>query len=438
MFTKKLPHLLLTLLIGILISCGSSNPLADKAQSNIESQNFESALAAAEESIQKNPNDPLGYYYKGVALGEIAGAKEDPSARTEIYQEMNAAFDKAKAIADTSESVPGEVERISSVKQVLWQTEHNRAVKLATDDSLKNAVDQPLVKSMAHLKNATTIQPDSALSWNVLSQVAAMNKSFEEAASAQKKYLSIAVDTTLKPNDYLQLASYYYQLDEHEEIVTVLENANEQFPQNQEIVSNLADAYQRVGKSDKAISTIEELVEKNPENPQFHLVLGTQIYQKALVYNDSLTQNSNKLFELKQQSKSGDSQDVQQQIQQLEQENEELRAKVNELTDRAEEELNTVLEYRPNDDAAYNTLGIIYQNRAKAIFDKRNNTTDNAEAAKLDKQGQELLKQAMKYYERAAEIKPDNQEYWKSLFSIYTALGMDQKAQEAMQKAGMQ
>lgn len=438
MFTKKLPHLLLTLLIGILISCGSSNPLADKAQSNIESQNFESALAAAEESIQKNPNDPLGYYYKGVALGEIAGAKEDPSARTEIYQEMNAAFDKAKAIADTSESVPGEVERISSVKQVLWQTEHNRAVKLATDDSLKNAVDQPLVKSMAHLKNATTIQPDSALSWNVLSQVAAMNKSFEEAASAQKKYLSIAVDTTLKPNDYLQLASYYYQLDEQEEIVTVLENANEQFPQNQEIVSNLADAYQRVGKSDKAISTIEELVEKNPENPQFHLVLGTQIYQKALVYNDSLTQNSNKLFELKQQSKSGDSQDVQQQIQQLEQENEELRAKVNELTDRAEEELNTVLEYRPNDDAAYNTLGIIYQNRAKAIFDKRNNTTDNAEAAKLDKQGQELLKQAMKYYERAAEIKPDNQEYWKSLFSIYTALGMDKKAQEAMQKAGMQ
>jgi len=43
----------------------------------------------------------------------------------------------------------------------------------------------------------------------------------------------------------------------------------------------------------------------------------------------------------------------------------------------------------------------------------------------------------MKYYEIAAEIDPDNQEYWKNLFSIYTALGMDQKAEEAMQKAGM-
>ncbi|MCW9705889.1 tetratricopeptide repeat protein [Fodinibius salsisoli] len=437
MFTNKLPHLLLTLLIGILIGCGSSNPLADKAQSNIESQNFESALAAAEESIQTNPQDPLGYYYKGVALGEIAGAKEDPATRTETYKEMNAAFDQAKAIADTSESVPGEIERINSVKQVLWQTEHNRAVKLATDDSLKNAVDQPLVKSMAHLKNATTIQPDSALSWSVLSQVSAMNKSYEEAANAQKKYLSIAVDTTLKPNDYLQLASYYYQMDNQQEIVTVLEGAQEQFPENQEIVSNLADAYQRIGESEKAIASVEQLVEQQPDNPQYRLVLGTKIYQQALVYNDSLSQNSNKLFELRRQEDS-DAQSVQQQIQQLEQKNEQLRTKVNSLTDRAEEELNTVLEYRPNDDAAYNTLGIIYQNRAKAIFDKRNNTTDNAEAAKLDKQGQELLKKALENYEKATEIKPDNKEYWKSLFSIYTALGMDEKAQEAMQKAGMQ
>jgi tetratricopeptide (TPR) repeat protein len=438
MFTNKLPHLLLTLLVGLLISCGSSNPLADKAQSNIESQNFESALAAAEESIQTSPQDPLGYYYKGVALGEIAGAEEDPSARTDSYKEMNTAFETAKSIADTSESVPGEVNRINSVKQVLWQTEHNRGVKLATDDSLKNAVDQPLAKSMTHLKNATIIQPDSALSWNVLSQVSAMNKSYADAAEAQKKYLSIAVDTSLKANDYLQLASYYYQMDEQEEIVTALEDAQQQFPENQEIVSNLADAYQRVGNSEKAISTVEQLVEKNPENPQFHLVLGSKIYQQALVYNDSLSQNSDKVFELQRQDNS-DSQSVQQQITQLQQENEQLQAKVDKLSNRAEKELKTVLEYRPNDDSAYNTLGIIYQNRAKAVFDKRSDPNiSNAEAAEYDKQGQELLKTALKHYERATEIKPDNQEYWKSLFSIYTALGMDKKAKEAMQKAGMQ
>lgn len=441
MLIKKLPHVLLTLLIGLLVGCGSTNPLADEAQSNIESQNFEEALAAAEKSIEQNPQDPLGYYYKGVALGEMAGAEEDPEARAEIYKEMNAAFAEAKEVAETAEEVPGEIERIDDVKNVLWQTEHNRAVELATDDSLKQTVDNPLEQSMYHLKNATNIQPDSLLSWDVLSQVAAMNQSFEEAANAKEKFISMAQDTSLEANDYLQLASYHFQLDNQQEVVNSLEKAHEQFPDNQEIVSNLADAYQRVGEPEKAIATVEKLVEQEPENPQYHLVLGTQIYQQALTITDSLSANSNEIVKLRQElnnSSDSEKQNIQQEINDLQQENQQLQSKIDELTDRAEEELNTVLEYRPNDDAAYNTLGIIYQNKAKALFDQRNQTTDNQKAAELDKQGQEFLKEAMNNYERAAEIDPNNQEYWKSLFSIYTALGMDEKAQEAMEKAGMQ
>src|SRR5699024_10195022 len=179
-------------------------------------------------------------------------AEEDPAARTEIYKEMNAAFTEAKEVASKSEEVPGEVERIDQVKNVFWQSEHNRAVELATDDSVKQTVNEPLQLSLHHLKNATSIQPDSLLSWDVLSQVAAMNKNFEEAAGAKEKYLSMAQDTTLEANDYLQLASYHFQLDHHDDVVTALEAAYEQFPDNQEIVSNLADAYQRVGEPEKA------------------------------------------------------------------------------------------------------------------------------------------------------------------------------------------
>ncbi len=43
----------------------------------------------------------------------------------------------------------------------------------------------------------------------------------------------------------------------------------------------------------------------------------------------------------------------------------------------------------------------------------------------------------MKYYEKATEIEPDNQDYWANLFRVYTSLGMDQKAEEAMKKAGL-
>src|SRR5699024_4301086 len=323
-----------------------------------------------------------------------------------------------------------------------WQTEHNRAVKLATDDSLKNAVQEPIAKATDHLKNATIIQPDSSLSWNVLAQVSAMNKDFEVAADAKEKYISmIEQDTTLKANDYLQLASYYFQADANQEVVSALEMGIEQFPDSDELVSNLADAYQRAGQPKKAIATVKKMVEQDPQNPQYHLVLGTQIYQQALVLNDSLSANYDEIFSLQQKlrnSSDAEKENIQQQIAELEQQNEQLEPKVEELTDQAEEELKTVVQYRSDDDAAYNTLGIIDQNRAKAIIDKRNRTKDNEEAAQLDKQGKEMLQEAMKNYKRATEIKPNEQKYWKSLYSIYVALGMDDKAADAMEKAGMQ
>lgn len=440
MLIKKLPHLLLTLLVAVVIGCASSNPLADDAQSNIESQNYQAALESAEKSIEKYPGDPIGYYYKGVALGELAGEKDDPKEAQKLYKQMNDTFDKAKDVASKAEKVPGEMDRIPAIKNVLWQQEHNRAIELIRSDSLKKVVDQPMEKSMERLQNATIIQPDSSLSWNVLSQVAAMNKNFEQAVKAKNKYMSMIPDTAAKPDDYMQMASYYYNMDQQEKLVEVLEKAQKQYPNNEDIVSNLADAYNRTGRPDKAISTVEQLVERDPKNPQYHLVLGTQIYQKALRIGDTLATNSDKIISLRKKmndASSSEQDQIEQEISKLNQQNEEYQQQISELTDRAEEELKTTIEYRPNDADAYNTLGVIYQNKAKAIFDQRNRTTDNEEASKLDKKGKDYLKQSMNYYEKATEIKPEEKSYWQSLFQIYTALGMDKKAQEAMEKAGM-
>lgn len=440
MFIKKLPHIVLALLIAIMIGCSASNPLVDEAQSHLESQDFKEALASAEQSIEEHPGDPMGYYYKAVALSEIAGEQENPEERSKYYNEMNDAFSTAKSIADTTENVPDEISRINAVKNVLWQTEHNRAIEYIQSDSLRNTVDEPARYSMNHLKNATTIQPDSALSWNVLAQVAAMNKEFEDAVDAKEKYMSMVEDTAVTPEDYLQLASYHFNLDNHEEVLEVFEKAHEQYPEDETIIENLADAYNRVGESDKAIATVEQLVEQDPENPQYNLVLGTQIYQKALRIGDTLSTNSEKILSLQQDfnnANPSEKEKIKEQIDQLSEENKELQSQIDELTNRAEEALQTTLKYRPKDADAYNTLGIIYQNKAKALFDQRNRTADNEKAAKLHEEGQDLLRESMGYYEKAAEIDPDNTEYWKRLFEIYTTLGMDKKAKEAMQKAGM-
>ena len=44
----------------------------------------------------------------------------------------------------------------------------------------------------------------------------------------------------------------------------------------------------------------------------------------------------------------------------------------------------------------------------------------------------------MTNYEKAAELNPDDPKYWRSLYQVYVALGMDEKAKEAEKKAGME
>src|SRR5699024_11841832 len=64
------------------------------------------------------------------------------------------------------------------------------------------------------------------------------------------------------------LPIYYFQADANQEVVSALEMGIEQFPDRDELVSNLADAYQRAGQPKKAIATVKKMVEQDPQNPQ--------------------------------------------------------------------------------------------------------------------------------------------------------------------------
>jgi tetratricopeptide (TPR) repeat protein len=439
MFKKIIPLLIVCFSVGIIAGCSSSDPLISDAESNIQNKNYEAALTAAEKSIQQNPQNPLGYYYKGVALAQKGQAQDSPTESTQYYEQMEEALNKAKEMASSVEEPPTEIDRIDAIKNTVWRTEYNKAVTLATEDSVMQATKNPLQKSVDHLKNATMIQPDSSTSWEVLAQVNNMKKDYGQAAEAQEKFIELKDDPGAEA--YIVLAQYYQLSDQLQESIRVLKNARKEYPKNIQVVEVLADAYSQSEQSEKAIGIVEELVDQDPTNPQYRLSLGTQIYQSAIEIQNSYDENINNIFDLRQKLKNAsgsEAENINQRIENLQQENNELEKEINALTEQAVTELNAVLENRPDDPVAYNTLGIIYQNKAAVIFDKRNMTRDNAKAAKLDKQAKDLLRKSMTNYEKAAELDPENPEYWKSLFQIYTTLGMDEKAAEAEKKAGMQ
>lgn len=422
-----------------MASCAPTDPNIDAAKSAIKGQNYQAALQAAEKAIDQTPNKGQGYYYKGVALSELAKDKAEQDSlqlAQKYYREMRENFDKAKDLFQQAEDTPGEAKNLDAVILSLWSREHNKGVELATNDSLSR--QEALPKAAFHLENATIIQPDSALSWDVLTEIYVMENKIGKATKTLET--AIAKSDSVSPDKYRRLSQFYNQQKEYENALKVLKKAQNEYPDNLDVVQNLADTYLQMGETNKAIDVVEQLIEQDPQNPQYHLVLGTQLYQTVTKASDSLQANYDQLFELERQKrKAGDqeAQQIEQKISNIEQQNDQLEGKINKVTDRALEELNKVVDLRPDDAKAYNIMGIIYQNRAAALYEKRNRTEDNEQAKKFNQQAVDQLQQARKNYEKATDLEPDNKDYWRNLFKVYTTLGMKEKAQEAMEKAGL-
>ncbi len=435
---KKLIYSLLSLTIftTLLIGCGSDSPFMNMAKKGIESQDYESALAAIDSVLAENPNNLEAYYYRGVAFGEKASSNPVIADRKGDYQQMR---DALTSIANLKTEGKDAIFELQAENLILgkWGEEHNLAILHATGDSAAPQADDHLATSIDHLNNAVTINPDSTLSFEILAHVYQMVGDYDGAIRAQKD--AMALKDEIPEADYSNLATFYMLTDNYEDAVIVLEDALEQYPDSVDLVQKIADSYMNVGENEKAISTLEELISSDPGNAQYRLVMGTQIYIMANKLNDDVSANFNQIFDLDRtaRSLSGDEKkEVEARIESMREENATKLAESDRLTNRAITELEKVTELNPNDANAYNTLGIVYQNKAALFFDQRNATTDNALADEFDEKAKGELLKAKDSYEKATSLDPDNQEYWGALFRVYTALNMKEEAEAAMEKAG--
>jgi tetratricopeptide (TPR) repeat protein len=423
----------------IIISCGGeSNPLIKEAKDGIKAQNYDAALVSLEQALVQDSANADAYYYKGVVYSEMAQNNPNISGRKDSYSKMRENLLTAKSMYETQG-----IQSVESVEtQMLidrkWSEEHNLGVKYATGDSTLAPTDNPLDTAEDHLENAVVINPDSLLSFEVLAEVYRLNSNTEKGIQIYEDLITMKDEP--EAYDYDRLGALYLSLEQYNKAKEILIDGVDLFPDSVSLVQKLADSYMKLGENQESIEVIESLIERDPNNPQYHLVLGTQVYIMASEITDDISSKYDEIFNLEREQRnlSGNAKKANQdKVSSLRASIEDQSQRADQLIDRAVQELQKVIEVKPDNSNAYNTLGIIYQNKAAALFDKRNATADNDEAAKIDNQAKENLREAMKNYEKATEIEPDNQSYWRSLFQVYTSLGMNEKAEAAMEKAGM-
>ncbi|MEX0593456.1 MAG: tetratricopeptide repeat protein [Balneolaceae bacterium] len=430
--------LVLLAFTGLIAACETVDPLIRDAQLYVQGMDYEEALNSAELALEENPYNALAHYYKGVALGEMSVDMEPPAARNSNYSEMKEAFGMAIAIGDTMETRPEELDGITEFTNSIWAYEHNAGAEIMTSDSVRAATQQPEQTAIAHFENAITVEPDSSISHIVLSSILYQLGEIERATSAYENAMTI-MDQPVK-EDYEFLISLYFMQEDFDSARNLAEEALDAYPTESIFAQFLADSYLETGQTEEALNMLRNLISEDPDNAQFRFALGTQLYRLAQDELDAATAGFEQSYQMEdqlQQLSQSERSELQGRIDEARAEANEREARGDELADQAIEQMSEAVRLDPDNDEAYNILGIIYQNRAAALFDKRNNTRDNAAARELDEEARETLRSSLENYEQAAELNPDETTYWESLFQVYTTLGMDEEAEQAMERAGM-
>jgi tetratricopeptide (TPR) repeat protein len=432
------PLLYIFALVGFLWACETTDPLVNDVQILLVTGEFDQALEVVDAALAEDQNNHIAHYYKGVILTAQAESFEDPRERKPYYERARSSFDSAKNLMAELEETPGELEELEETVTFYWAEEFNSGVNILNDDSVFAATPDPNLTAVAHFENAATVQPDSSLSYQVMSSAYFNADDIDNAVSSYERAMELL--SSPAQDDYEYMISILLVQPNFERAIEYSEEARANFPGETVFVQLLADAYLQAGEQDKAIELVEGLIAEDPENPQYRRVLGTQVYQTVSELSNEVSGMYESAFELRRNMRSlqgNERERAERQLAEIESEIDAIEDQMDELTQISIREMGRVVELEPESESANFILGIIYQNRAASLFERRNNTEDNMEAQDLDARARENLQEALVYYERAAEINPDNPENWQSLFQVYTTLGMEEEAMEAMERAGL-
>jgi tetratricopeptide (TPR) repeat protein len=277
---KRFP-ILLSLLIGVFLLAGadgcSSDPNVEGAKLDLRNQDYDRALQNLETALGKNPANAEALELKGRVLSEKAFAITDQEEHIGLIHDMIAAFTKAQEVD------PLLSETVTNSMRFAYANEFTRGIQAfnrGRNDDSEFAV------AAKYFHTAGDIFPDSSGAY-VNEAYAYMNANQPENAIVPFEMAIEAGDT--EPDTYRFLAGLYQTYDRPTEGIALLERANEMYPENVDIQTELLNAYQVSGQIDKALDRYLDAVNREPDNKLFRYNYGSLLVQVER-YDDAVAQ----------------------------------------------------------------------------------------------------------------------------------------------------
>lgn len=378
----------------------------------------------------------LEEYNRAVKFGAEAREIQPPSNRKSYYIRMHEPLEGAVQLFEAMEEKPEAYQQIPDLLTKLWAEEYNAGVEILKDEEVRHTTENPAERAKAHLENAITIQPDSAITYVALSSL--LLRQFGDTTGAITAYEQALERMELpETRDFTELLELYFMQNRYAEVIRRAREAKELYPNEVTFIQYLADAYLQLGESESVMTLIRELIKKEPDNPRYYFILGSLSHELSLQFHEEARtgrQHIERLEDRLQQSDDFERRDLRQRIDSLRVEAEKKEKEEERLLETAMRELAIAGELDPENEEVFRRLGVMYQNKAVEFIEMRDNAKGQAQAMEYDERAITTLTRAMENYEKAVGLNPGNMKYWEILSGIYSELGMIRKAEQALDK----
>ncbi|GAB4384490.1 MAG: hypothetical protein Kow0075_16510 [Salibacteraceae bacterium] len=368
---------------------------------------MDNELLKAKEEIEpatqheKTKNDAKTWYYRGRIYEGIyrnSYLKKEDGTDALVYPElqthregavMEAARSYEKAIELGSKKI--NMNEVKEFHAQLARLCYQEGVEQYNQKDYQEAGD---LFMKAYEISSTYGAPDNESLFN-----AALSYRMAENLEMAEKALRMCIANDFKAIEcYIELAAMYREAGQKEKYREVLTEARTKFPDNADLLNEEINVFIEEGEYDKALENLNVAIEKDPTKPALY-------FARATLLN----------------SKLGEMEDV---------ESEEARN----IYKRAEMDYLKAIELKPDYfDALYN-LGALYYNRGAEMLNSAASISDDAAYKKAKTAGEEQLKAALPYLEKAHELRPDDVSTMTSLKELYARTNQLEKYNEMNEK----
>ncbi len=262
---------LFALLFGGLIvlgGCSGGNPNVGAAEDAIEEGNYDQAVQSAQAALDADSSNAEAHMLLARAYSSQAADATRIEERKRLYRQAREAQENAVKFD------PGMRSTVQNARSVNYLQEMQKGVE-AFNAARQSGDSTDYADAASFFAGASAISPDSVDAQ--LNEAYALLNAGQQEASVEPLEAYVSRADSVGENPYVILGQLYLTNDRADDAVTVLQEATQTYPQNEELQSLLLNAFTNLDDEERAMEAYQRQIDRNPNNAMFRYNYGSML-----------------------------------------------------------------------------------------------------------------------------------------------------------------